>query len=330
MKLVKVQKIQSQSKRYDLQTKTQNFFANGILVHNSCLLVSKYKGKLVVRTRGTIDATTLFNGDEIAFLMKKYPRAFDNAILNTENVTIAYEWETPSNFIVIRDVKEPTLSLTAIVRHVKWEADNWELDYSYMDQNGLDSLAPVFGVERPKTYRYPDLLTAANDVKTWKGKEGVIVVSQNGQIFKKIKAEEYLKLHAFKSNMSVKTMRALYFEMNEPVYDVIMDNIRTNANNDFETVQAADKIVRAVYQAVQKMNIMIDEAKAFVQPLKGLERKDAALQILAKFGKSIMSGFAFKFLDGKELDRKAKEKLLESLLPNDSLDISFGSDKMDV
>lgn len=298
----------------------------------SCLLVSKYKGKLVIRTRGTVDATTLFNGSEIAFLMKKYPKAFDNDLLNSENVTIAYEWETPSNFIVIRDVKEPTLSLTSIIKHVVWDAthSNWELDYSYMQQELLDGLAPFFGVERPQTYRYPNLLTAASDVKTWKGKEGIIVVSQDGQIFKKIKAEEYLKLHAFKSNMSVKTMRALFFELGEPSYDVVMDNVRTNANNDFETVNAAEKIVQAVFDAVAKMNMMVADAKEFVQPLKVLTRKDAAEQILFKFGKSVMSGFAFKFLDGKELDRKAKEKLLESILPNNALDIEYNIGNMDI
>lgn len=56
MKIKKIKKIKSNSKRYDLQTKNQNYFANGLLVHNSIIKIWNYKGKEVISTNGTIDA----------------------------------------------------------------------------------------------------------------------------------------------------------------------------------------------------------------------------------------------------------------------------------
>lgn len=47
---------------------TQKFEARHKL-DGSLLIVSKYKGELIIRTRGTVDARQLANGHEIDFLM---------------------------------------------------------------------------------------------------------------------------------------------------------------------------------------------------------------------------------------------------------------------
>jgi hypothetical protein len=90
----------------------------------SLLIVSKFKGELVVRTRGTVDARSLPNGHEIDFLIKKYPKAFDNAFINSEKNTLLFEWTTPSNIIVLREHDEPTLTLLGIVQYDCPAVDN--------------------------------------------------------------------------------------------------------------------------------------------------------------------------------------------------------------
>ncbi len=285
----------------------------------STLIVSKYKGKLVVRTRGTIDATVLDNGNEIPFLIQKYPKAFDNFLVNSEEWTVIYEWETPSNFIVIRDVKEPTLTLTGAVYHH---------DYSYMQQDELNAVGKDISVPRPTLYSFPNLITACNEVVGWLGKEGIIVVDYTGQIFKKVKADDYKKKHAFKSDMSIKNLRSLYFQWGEPDFEAF--KLKVEQEYDFECMEMSEPVVKALSAAAVEMYKQIADAKAFVQPLIGLERKEAAMKILAHYNKSMVSGFCFKFLDGKDLDVKSKEKLLEHILPNNTLDVSFFAANIDI
>src|SRR6185369_1034556 len=42
----------------------------------SLLIVSKYKGQFILRTRGTVDASTLDNGAELELFRSKYPTIF--------------------------------------------------------------------------------------------------------------------------------------------------------------------------------------------------------------------------------------------------------------
>ena len=158
-------------------------------VDGSCLIVSKYKGELIVRTRGTIDASQLENGYEIELLKKKYPTAFNNTFLESEQYTLLFEWTTPSNRIVLQETKEPTLWLIGMI---------WHKDYSYISQRVLDNLAKELGVERPRTY----IKFAGEDIELLKKSfehlndiEGIVVYTGGGQILKKIKTLRYLELH---------------------------------------------------------------------------------------------------------------------------------------
>lgn len=283
----------------------------------SCLIVSQYKGELIIRTRGTVDASTLPNGHEIPFLMKKYPNAFENQFLDSEEFTLLFEWETPSNFIVIQDVTEPTLSLTGMVRHE---------DYSYTSQSDLDDIAKILEVPRPKTYEYPNLISAVTDVEDWKGKEGIVIVDESGQIFKKVKAEEYLIKHAFKSNISIKNLRELYFQWMEPSLEEMQ--ARIEIEYDFECFKMAKPVLDVLFPAIAQMKQEIEDAVKFTQGLKGMERKDAAQEILTK--QKVMSAVCFKVLDGKEIGVDMKKKILERILPNNALDFGFSCDTMDL
>ena len=122
----------------------------------SLLIVSNYKGEVIHRTRGTFCATNLENGAEIEFLKKKYPNVFGVAA----PYSYLYEWETPSNRIVLEPPKEPTLTLIGAISHDT---------LSYVSHRELDCLAKIFGVARPKYYNFDSLEECVETVKDWKG-----------------------------------------------------------------------------------------------------------------------------------------------------------------
>jgi hypothetical protein len=109
-------------------------------IDGSLLIVSKYKGELIVRTRGTTDARKMPNGHEIDLLIAQHPKAFDNTWINREEHSFLFEWTTPENVIVIREDDKPTLRLIGVVDH----ADAW-----YVEQAMLDGIAERIGVMRP-------------------------------------------------------------------------------------------------------------------------------------------------------------------------------------
>lgn len=58
MKITSIRKIEHTSKRYDIQTATENFYANGVLVHNSMIEIyhNPFDKRWEIATRGTAHA----------------------------------------------------------------------------------------------------------------------------------------------------------------------------------------------------------------------------------------------------------------------------------
>lgn len=287
MKLKSIQRIENNSKRYDIQTETGNFFANGILVHN-CLIVSKFKGELIIRTRGTVDARKMANGDEIELLIKKYPKAFDNVWLEN-GYSICYEWTTPSNVIVLAESKEPELWLTGIIDHN---------DYSYVKQYLLDSEANTFGVRRGITYKFTSFEEMVKTVELMEGVEGVVVYSGDGQTLKKVKSLRYLMLHRLKDRLSSDENVVDYFLINgcKTAQDLLN---KVAQDSDYEIVKVVEMVADKVEKAYADALWFLTDAQAFVEnTVKTLpDRKSQAQAILGK--DKARSGFMFMMLDGK-------------------------------
>jgi len=112
MKIVKIKQIkeiESHSKRYDIQTKeTNNFFANGILVHNSMIQVywDWHLNKWFAGTTGTAEAEGMVNNkDNTTFsnlfwdtIADKYP-TFRISWLDKTSCYV-FELTTPYNIVV--------------------------------------------------------------------------------------------------------------------------------------------------------------------------------------------------------------------------------------
>lgn len=277
-------------------------------IDGSCLIVSKYKGQLIIRTRGTVDATKLENGHEIAHLIIKYPKAFDNEQLNKENVSLLFEWTTPSNRIVLNESEDPTLWLTGAVVHTL-EPDKKELSYKYLDQRILDNMAKILKVERPEKYEMKleeDIDSFKKRIESYGKIEGVVIYDpKNQQILKKIKTERYIRLHrVFTGIKNLNHVIQMWTEFGCTYRENFEHLITTNY--DWELAQSMRSLIDELYEKWEDIQSKIKEIHIFLVQNKELCRKEKAKLIIDKFGN--WSSIAFEILDNKKYK---VEKLFE-------------------
>lgn len=267
-------------------------------IDGSTIIISNYKGELIVRTRGTTDATELETGDEIELLREKYPKVFDNEYLEN-GYSILCEWVTPNNKIVI-DYPEPDIYLIGIVKH---------LDYTMLYQEALDTLAETWLVKRPKTYEYKTVKEMLEDVPTWVDTEGVCVYCNKGQDIRKLKADYYLKLHRLKSELgSYERVVDFYIENDCPSYNDFY-NIVVN-EIDYEVAERIRGDISRVCDGMKEVNRIVENMKDHVAKNKHKSRKEFALEVKQKWGDTNRAGFLFTLLDGRELNKDNYKKLL--------------------
>lgn len=270
----------------------------------SLLIVSKYKGQLICRTRGTVDARQLDNGHEIDLLIAKYPNCFNNETFGyaeTCGMSLLFEWTTPNNVIVLREHAEPTLTLLGAVKHE---------DCRYLSQKILDLGARDMGVDRPKRYQYNSVAEAIEDVDAWKGAEGVVFYSPDGQTLKKIKAAEYLRLHRLKSSVSsIRSLIGVFIEAGKPA---TFDNfyVYIESTLDFEIAEYCRDNIGTVVRCHNEVVAQQNKVKGLVARIAGLTRKEQALDITQHY-KDWRAGYAFSLLDGKEFPDNKLATILE-------------------
>jgi hypothetical protein len=272
----------------------------------SCLIISKHKGQLIHRTRGTLCATQMPNGHEIDFLIKKYPLVFDNEHINKENITILTEWCTPSNTIVLREFKEPTLVLLNIVNNATGE---------YESQSYLDYLGKLWCIHRPEHYKYNSVSECIADVKAWRGKEGVVLYSPDYQTLKKIKGDEYLAAHRICTGIK-NLSHILELFLASPRFtksEEFFKYVETMVNYELaiKIEDDIEKIAEAYAEFLQTLELIKNYLKSNVLFLE--TRKEQARQIQIKY-KEWQLPIAFTLLDNREVDDKLVKKSMEKIL----------------
>jgi hypothetical protein len=273
----------------------------------SLLIVSRYKGEWILRTRGTIDARQLPNGDEIDLLIEKYKQFFKNSSaidsVSALQQSWLFEWTTPSNIVVLRESDEYKLTLIGIIA-----------EGQYYSQEYLDICGSEYKFDRPQKYEYNSLQECIADVSAWKGKEGVVLYSADGQILKKIKATEYCELH--KLATGIKTVNH--------VLDVFMQSPKfTNYEDfykyietllDYEIAEKCKPFIQEItdaYATFVKCTNRMRERMAFIHEYAN--RKEQAEVILQEF-REWKTVVAFLLLDKREIDDKVLRKSLEYIL----------------
>lgn len=262
----------------------------------SCLIVSMYKDELIVRTRGTVDASKLANGHEIEYIKQKYPKAFANEWLDCEMYTLLFEWTTPTNRIVLNESVEPTLWLIGMVAHN---------EYSYVSQHNLDIYAEEMGVERPKSYGINlgmSLADIKKNIEPLQDIEGVVIYEDiHGQILKKVKTLRYLQLHRVFTG--IKTVDHLYDVWKESGFLFYGDFKEWLAEQyDYELVESLKELINDLFVVRDQLVVLYRGVHEYVHQaeFQNKPRKEQAQEILKTWGK--WSAIAFEALDGKDFD----------------------------
>jgi T4 RnlA family RNA ligase len=271
-------------------------------IDGSTLIISKYKGELIIRTRGTFDAKLMEkNGHEVDIILEKYPQL--NNVPETESWV--FEWVSPLNKIVLQ-YDEADIILTNIIQHS---------DYSYTKQKELDIFAHENGFLRPDTFIYSSIKELLEDVAQWTDKEGVCVYCKGDQEIRKIKSSWYLSIHKLKSELgSIEKLIDFYFESECPnysdTYNLICETI------DFEIAEFVKGDLSKICDAMREVKKIIDNMSKIVhdEVSKLKTRKEQAEMIVQKWGKTNRASFVFLILDGKELQRDNYKKLLYQVL----------------
>ena len=291
----------------DLDYKPFSFKANGGCeliekMDGSTLIVSKYKGELIVRTRGTIDATMLDNGIEIEILKEMYPKAFDNAELD-EGFSLLFEWVSKDNQIVINYGVDCDMYLIGMIDHS---------DYNLASQDALDALAKAYGFKRPQRFDFTNIKEMLDAVEKLVGQEGLCVYCNRGQSIRKVKGAWYLSLHKFKNNATLENVVDLYIEHGYPSY--IEFETRLSEQFDHECWKMVRGHASRVCDAYKEVKKIVNHMKVFVEPFKMKPRRDAAEAIHGAYGKTNRAGFCFSMLDEKPFGKKEYRKLLHQVM----------------
>lgn len=288
-------------------------------VDGSLLIVSKYKGNYILRTRGTSDASKIDNGYELEAFKEKYLPALVSFIekdcgkvLDTWGVSFLFEWVSPTNKIILSYGENPEWFLVGCIGHD---------DYSLASQEILDATATQIGCPRPVTYTFPSLEELMTNVEAWKGKEGVCVYSKDGQAVHKVKGAWYLALHRMKEALaSFDKVVDVWYSQGEPAYQQFEQNITNQF--DFELWQQvrgeASRICDGSKEVAKIVEYMTGFAKELVAQFGDAKDKkirgQMAVKVLAAYGTTNRANFVFKLLDERPLTSEDRKKLLYQVL----------------
>lgn len=283
-------------------------------IDGSLLIVSKYNGNFILRTRGTVDATKLNNGYELDIFKKQYlPKLVDffettcnHKSKDTWPLSFLFEWVSPNQRIILNYGDQPEWYLVGCIGHV---------DYSIAPQVMLDELAGKAGFKRPPIYSFSTVEDLIKKVEQWKGKEGVVVYSNSDQTLHKIKSVSYLFLHRMKEAFgSIDKVVDVWFSRNCPTYQEFEQYIVTTFDWELWKMIQGDvsKICdawKSVQRIVEGMTKFVDET---LRPLP--TRRQQAEKVIASYGKTNRSQFVFSLLDSEPLNGDQKKKLLYQCL----------------
>lgn len=253
-------------------------------IDGSTLIISKYKSEFIIRTRGSVNAEKVMtNGKEISYFKDKYKLFFDN-LPDTTPYSFIFEWISPNNRIVINYI-EPDLILTGIIHHNTYELAT---------QNILDKQANILGFKRPQRFQFNNFKELSYATALFKDKEGICLYYNKDQYITKIKSLWYLSAHAFKSNLSIKSILSLYIKWNCPTKEVFYSNLEKEV--DHECLVFAKDLVEDLYNiGVREVEGCFESVKSFYISNLELNQKEFANKLKQSKFSSIEKAWCFSY-----------------------------------
>jgi hypothetical protein len=281
-----IKKIENNSKRYDIQTESNNFFANSILVHNSLINVywDIYNNCWQVSTRkmAFAEGTTV--------LGNTFRQVFDKAIQNT-NVMKFLNNTADKKITYIFELVSPETRIVTPYPDYKVYLIGARDNIGELYGCDLNIIAKLMNVERPKRYSFNSLEEAIKIAQTLNCmQEGFVLVYENGHSFWRLKCknEKYLAIAHMRSNGPIAPKRIL---------KLIMANDYIEYINYFPEDSKYVNFVKEIYEE------SINRIKNIYESNKNIEnQKDFALTIIPLAKYSYEQGVIFGLRKGKELN----------------------------
>lgn len=283
-------------------------------IDGSLLVVSKYKGKFMLRTRGTIDASKMENGYELGIFTQDILPKLDKVFRfeDTWNESVLFEWYSPANRIVIRYGDEPTWTLIGGVSHS---------DYSLAKQIAVRDIGLSNGFKLAFTYKFSTISDLLDNVDKWIGKEGVVVYTKNDQMLHKVKSADYLIKHRLKEEFgNLEKVLDFYIQQKCPRFDefqTMISNV-TDYETATEIVGDISKCVDAwkdVQKIMKGMDVFVESVLLPMgDPRDKKVRALMAQKVLSSYGTTNRASFVFKRLDGYAFGNEEIKKLFWQVL----------------
>lgn len=246
---------------YDIETTTGNYFANGVLVHNSLMTAFPYNGEWHFASSGTPDASGQVNGMDFTFEQLFKQCLGDNELPDASTCRMCFMFEMTSKYNrVVVQYDEPSITLIGarcldsyeeMEACVAWEMYFPKANFGYVKSFPIGNLTD---------------LIAARDQLNPRQQEGFIVWDLDTRV--KVKNLEYIKLHHMKDSLQ-SSPRALM--------RVVM------AGEVSEVVIALPEFTEELTRLEKKYNTLISTVEKDYEEIRHIEsQKDFALEAKKK------------------------------------------------
>lgn len=274
MKIKSIKKISNSSNLFDIQTISQNFVANKILVHNSMIrpipVPNSTLGDFRLGTKAGVTDVAI-NAEVWVAKRRNYVDFIRMAL--THDLTPIFEWCSRKNRIVV-DYPEDRLVLTAARVNPSG---------GYVPYRALQEFAKTYDIDLVKVIDTDaqNIHELVNTIRAWENDEGVVVRFdgpkatpwQNAGHMVKIKADAYITLHRSKDAIS-QEKNVIGVIINDQIDDLIPILTEADAKRlrDFQ---------RDFWHGVDKLACqMVDEY--LLDGLNITDQKDFALQFVSQ------------------------------------------------
>jgi hypothetical protein len=242
----------------------------------SLLIRTVINGEVCFRTRGCHNIADEMNDDIMQLINEKYPALLNKDYYSTS--TVLMEYVSPKNQIVLQ-YAEPQLYALGIMTyedHLPRFASN-----SYV----IDQLHFIFGLEKVKIEKANtiNMIDIISQVRGRLDSEGIVIWgylsndSKHPNIMIKVKAEEYLRIHALKFNLSNSAINYILYK-NKITTDVGMHNYFSNLGLDWETITVVNERFSAFKERMDFVTCKRIEITNLIQEnsVYSMSRGDAA------------------------------------------------------
>lgn len=274
-------------------------------IDGSLLIADHVNDQFSMRTRGTVSYLAQPNASDFELLPKKYPKVLE-FLKENQHLSLLFEIITPNNVIVVRPPEIDFFFLGAINKNGMCVVSSSDLT------NIWRKVGPI---PTPQSYNFLDtknLSKIAESIKSWKGKEGIVVSYNNGQNRIKLKSDWYLFCHRVKSQLnSQNNLIEYYIDSEMPKFEDFYKKIETEF--DFEIALQLKGEIEKICNSGEKARKYIDNILEMVHDIRKVEsRKEQAKMIQTQYKEH--SAYAFSILDNKPISKTQWIKLINNFL----------------